>query len=505
MENFENLRPQNQLKIPYITAAWEKTNPRQDAWIVLAISMLAILPAWLHYDILSHDGAHLYIPLAKMFLSGKFQEAVSSPFKPLFLPLYELLIFLTAKITGFDLETSGRLVSMVSFLFAAVAIYKITDILFQDRAVSFLSVVMLLANRELLKCSVDCIKESLLIALVLWGNYFILKGIYSSGSKLRCFLAGCMFFVAGGLVRSTSLIFLIAWGMLWVFHKKQGAFVRLLVFLLPIAAVVAVYHLNSHYHWGLPFFRRSYALGKLTRLNLDALDLMKYSVNMIRQFLAKWYYVIAIFGFLGVHWLRKEVYTKFFLLVFIMFFLICTITSYFFIDRYIIAPVVAIYPLAAYALARSLRSGNAYVKIIACMTIAFCVFLWAQKVFTPPSPGKLARKEAGLWILSQMGPEKPLLTNRPRIGFYADTTPYVLSRFKNLEKKNQIIARKTPYWVKDKVVMSKLKGGKGLTMAVALDLGDESQEVKLLAEKLASWKLKPDKTFRDIQVYLPGS
>jgi len=59
MKNLENLRPQSQLKIPYITAVWEKTNSRQDAWIVLVISMVAIMPAWMNYDILARDGAHL--------------------------------------------------------------------------------------------------------------------------------------------------------------------------------------------------------------------------------------------------------------------------------------------------------------------------------------------------------------------------------------------------------------------------------------------------------------
>jgi len=131
--------------------------------------------------------------------------------------------------------------------------------------------------------------------------------------------------------------------------------------------------------------------------------------------------------------------------------------------------------------------------------------LWAGKAFTPPDPGKIARKEAGIWILSQIGPEKKLLTNRPRIGFYADTTPYVLSQFKTLKEKKQIIARKTPYRKKETVLISQLKGKNGLNMVVALDLEDESRETKIIAKKLASWKLKPDKTFGNIQVYLPGS
>ena len=41
-------------------------------------------------------------------------------------------------------------------------------------------------------------------------------------------------------------------------------------------------------------------------------------------------------------------------------------------------------------------------------------------------------------------------------------------------------------------------------MALALDMDEEFPETKILAKKLASWKLKPDKTFGNIQVYLPG-
>lgn len=505
MEDLQHLRKQDRLKIFDIMATCEKTGARQDPWIVFAVSICAILPAWLNYDITSRDGAHLYLQVAKMFLNGEFREAIYSPLMPLFLPLYEFLVFLMAKVTDLGLETSGRLVSVIGFLFSVVGMYKVADVLFHNRIISFLSVLMLLANRELLTCSVDCLKESLLVALVVWGNYCILKGI-SSEAKLRYFLAGCALFVAGGLVRSTALIFFVAWGMLWVVHKKQGVLVRLLVFLLPIVLIAAVYHLNIRHHWGLPFFRRSYGLGKLTcMINLDALTLMQYSVNMARQFLAKWYYIIAVFGFLGVYWLRKEAYTFFFLAVFAIFYLVCTVTGYFFIDRYIIASVVTIYPLAAYALVRSFRFGNTFVKIMCCITIVFLVFLWAQKAFSPPRPEKLARKEAGVWILGQVGHEKPLLTNRPRIGFYADTTPYVLSRFKNLQKKNQIIARKTPYLKNDVVLISKLKGKKGLTMVVALDLEEGSQEMNLLIQKFENWKIKPDKTFGNIRVYLPGS
>ena len=504
MEKLGNALTRNQSKaVISITGIKEKVLSMQDAWLVLAISICAILPAWINYDIISRDGAHLYIPVAKMFLNGEFKEAILSPLRPLFLPLYEFLVFLMARLTGLGLETSGRLVSVISFLFAAAGLYKVTHILFQNRAVSYLSVLLLIANRELLKCSVDCLKESLLVALVIWGNYFILKGIFSE-KRAGFFSTGCMLFIAGGLVRSTSLIFLAAWGVIWVFHKKTGILIRLLGFLAPIVSIGALYYLYRHDHWGLLFFRRSYGLSKLTLIDLDMMTLMNYSLNMIRQFLAKWYYILAIFGFAGVYRLRKETYSIFFLLAFTMFFFACSLTGFFFIDRYIIAPVIALYPLAAYAIFYSLQSGKTYMKVVAALSILFCIFLWAGKTFTPPDPGKVARKEAGMWILSKIGPEKKILTNRPRIGFYADTTPFVISKFESLEKKNQIIARKTPYWKKETVRISQLKGKKGLNMALALDMDEESPETKILAKKLASWKLKPDKTFGNIQVYLPG-
>ena len=505
MEKLENTLPRNQSKaLISIRGIREKALSVQDAWLVLVMSICAILPAWINYDIISRDGAHLYIPVAKMFLNGEFHEAIFSPLRPLFLPLYEFLVFLMAKLTGLGLETSGRLVSAISFLFAAAGLYRVAHILFQNRIISFLSVLLLIANRELLKCSVDCLKESLLVALVIWGNYFILRGI-SSEKRTRFFFIGCTLFIAGGLVRSTSLIFLAAWGMVWVFHKKTGILIRLLGFLTPIVSIFVLYHLFNHSHWGLLFFRRSYGLSRLTRIDLDVMTLMNYSLNMIRQFLAKWYYIIAIFGFAGVYRLRKETYSILFMLLFIMSFLACSLTGFFFIDRYIIVPVIAIYPLAAYAIFHSIRSGKTHVRVVSALTIFFCIFLWAGKAFTPPDAGKLARKEAGMWILSQMGPEEKVLTNRQRIGFYADTTSFVLSKFESLEKKNQIIARKTPYWKKETVRISQLKGKKGLNMAVALDMNQESPETKILAEKLAHWNLKPDKTFGNIQVYLPGS
>ena len=161
--------------------------------IVFFISILALLPAWINYDIISTDGVYFYIPVARLFLEGNFHEALYGKLEPLFpLPLYEILIFITAKITGFSLETSSRLVASSAYVLGSIGIYKITKQIANNRITALISVLFYLSNRKLLEYSVDCLKESLLICLILWANFLIIKGINSSSRKksdllyLRC-------------------------------------------------------------------------------------------------------------------------------------------------------------------------------------------------------------------------------------------------------------------------------------------------------------------------------
>ena len=487
-------------------AKWMSLTPLRDAYAVLIVSALALAPAWINYDIISNDGASYYLPITELLREGKFLENIHSGLRPLIVPLYEILIAVTATITGLGLETSGRLVSAVCFLLAAVGMYKTADVLFRNRAISFVSVLLLLANRELLECSVDCLKESLLAALVIWGNFFMLKGLPVQG-RARFILLGCAFFLAGGFVRSTSLIFLVAWGLLWVFHRKERLFVRAFVFLLPILLFLALYYLNSRYSWEMPLFHRSYNVAVLLKDGFSTFGLLENFIETIRQFLAKWYYLIAIFGAIGWCALRRETYARLFLLVFTLFFLVLALTEFFTIDRYTILPVVALYPLAAYALVSSLRSGNRFAKMAAGLTIVFCFFLWGQKAFTPADPHKVARKEAGEWIVSRVGPRKELVTNKTSIGFYARTTPYDIVALTDLESDSQVIAKKSKYsyFKRKKVRASDLSDAHGLTMVVALDLDDKARETGLIKQKLEAWRLEPDKTIGTIEIYLPGS
>jgi len=143
-------------------------------------------------------------------------------------------------------------------------------------------------------------------------------------------------------------------------------------------------------------------------------------------------------------------------------------------DRYVLAPVVWLYPAAAYMVITSVRSVNRLVKLFAVLAIISCPIMWADKAFSPPDPYKLARKEAGEWILSRAGPDKEVITNRSRIAFYAH------GKFVPLA--NPIVTKEAH-------------------LCIAVDIRKE--DGKAVKERLDTIGIKPDRTFKTIYVYLP--
>ena len=115
---------------------------------ILILSILALIPIWINFDIISPDSVRRYLPVAQLFLEGRFHDALYGPHQPIFpLPLYEFSVFLMAKTTGFDLELSGRLVSSLSFVLGSFGIYKVTELIFKNRSMALLSVIFFISNK----------------------------------------------------------------------------------------------------------------------------------------------------------------------------------------------------------------------------------------------------------------------------------------------------------------------------------------------------------------------
>jgi len=109
----------------------------------------------------------------------------------------------------------------------------------------------------------------------------------------------------------------------------------------------------------------------------------------------------------------------------------------------------------------------------AVIALISCMVLWAHLSFTPPDPDKLARRDAGEWVLSRLGPGHEILTNRDRLAFYAKGTGLPLGAFN------------------------------GTPMDKVLAIDTDEEDGKMLQEKLDNQGILPDKRFGSILIYLP--
>lgn len=472
---------------------------------VFFVSILALIPAWVNYDIISMDGAVLYVPVAKLFLEGNFYEALYGKLEPLFpLPLYEFLIFMTAKITGFSLETSSRLVASSAYVLGSIGIYKITKEIANNKIAALISVLFYLSNRKLLEYSVDCLKESLLICLILWANFLIIKGINSTGRKKPIyFISGIFLFLSGIMVRGTSLIFLTAWLIIWIFHKKDNFLIRALVFIVPVTAVMTLIVTMPD----IPLFRNSLNipeyLGGFGASYSNTTDFMNAVTNLMSDFMAKTYYLAGFFGIIGIYFYRSTPYAKHLAITLLIFFEVFLGMGWNNTGReairYMIAPIIYLLPIASYAVVSSIGSSSKFLKYLAILAVISAPFLWAGKAFTPPDADRLARKEAGVWIMSKCGKEKVIITNRRRIAFYAQGYPAMNNVFPDFKKKHMAIG-----WEREAgtVRLKDVIEQKTLKKVVAMDyLSDDF--AKSWVSMLDDLGIKPDRKFRSIYVYIP--
>ena len=156
-------------------------------------------------------------------------------------------------------------------------------------------------------------------------------------------------------------------------------------------------------------------------------------------------------------------------------------------------------PLAAYAVVTSLSSSTRTWNVLALLAIIAAPLLWADLALTPPDPDRLARKEAGIWLLSQVGPKKDIVSNEIRINFYAQGNILYLLPFSSPDKMKRVIAKKSPEATK--IVLSDVIDRNLLKMPIAIDINHE--DGKPLKDLLDKKGIRPDRVFRSIYVYVP--
>lgn len=387
------------------------------------IACAAIVPLWMNFDIISMDGAFQYIPSAELFLDGRFKEALMRPQ----LPLYPMLMALVAWITGLDLELAGRALSVLCFVLSAPAMFLLARLVTGSTNAAIVSVVFLISNPQLLVSSVDCLKESLFICLILWGNYLVMKWAESGDSRKKAFfLVGSVLIVLACAVRTIAVFFIVTWLLLWVFHKKQGFLFRLLLLLLPVVLAVSMVVIFS----GSPFFeRKGFAIFTLLSVLPGPRGILEGIPLAIMLFLKIGGPLVMCFAFAGFFLSEKTRYLQHALIVLGLFFILFVMMGRWTSDRYVLSPVIWLYPLAANAVVLSWGSSHKIAKFAAVLAVASGILAWLHAASIPPDPARVARKHAGQWILDQLGPGQRVYTNRPRIGYYARAIPVDLGKY----------------------------------------------------------------------------
>ena len=435
------------------------------ALLVILASALALVPSWLNYDIIANDGAFQYIPVAELFLQGRFKDAFLTPQ----LPLFPLAIAGVSALTGLDPELSGRMVAAIAFIIAALGVYRLGMLTTKQRWMALLAVLFMITNRELVEDSVDCLKESLLMAFILWGNVFILRWVEER--RLWQLSVGIFLLLSGGLLRSTALFFIGAWLILWAFHQRRGMALRVGLIASPAVVVLLLWFIDPT----LPIFIRSYNLGLILKPEHTPLFLLTAAGKTINEFLVTGNPVVMLFAFAGLYWMRAGVYARQAMVVLLIYLLIMTMWGHVFSGRYLLAPIVWLYPLAAYSVHAAWKSRRMIWKTCAVLAVLSCVALWVYQAQIPPDKDKLARKDAGQWILAQIGPGQEIMSNRMRLVFYAKGVPVHLEKIK-------------PH---------------GPYPCIAVDVDtDDGRRFKARWDKAG---LRSDKVFRTIHVYLPKS
>jgi hypothetical protein len=493
-------------RIRHLDRSLKGIKPLAAGACVAALSALLLVPVWFRFDVVSKDGVHQYIPMGRFLLEGRFHEAISGPLGSSFpLPLYESFLALTARLTGFSLQTSGRLASAFFFVLGAVGIFFLAETLFKRRTVAFAALFLYLSNRLLLQNSVDCLKESLIVCIVLWGNYFIVRGL-DLGNRAVHILAGAAILLTGIMVRSTTLVFLLAWMVVWIFHKRGGLLFRLVVVVVPVAVIVALAWKYPEF----PLFRRSLSMMFIFRIignfASDKLGMLLWVVDLLRYFLKRSHYLAAFFGLWGLFHYRKNAYARHFVICMAIFLLVfMSRTRSFFSDRYMLAAVIYLMPMAAAMLVHALESRTSrLLPGLALVTLLFCPFLWGAEAFASPDPDKLARKEAGEYILSRIGPSWDIISNREQISLYAEGSLVNIERPPADDDPDRFVAfRNTDLKTRSKKITLRVvvRGGSVLK-PIAMDT--LLQEDMVWIRMLDRQGIKPDRIVRTIYIYLPA-
>jgi hypothetical protein len=403
---------------------------RKNLIILVSFGLLLRLYAFSQIYMISLDGAFQYIPVAKLFSQGDYLQALLQRQ----LPLYPFLISALSYITG-DLEVSGQLISIIFSLLAVFPLYLIGKSLFGPRA-GFWAAIFYIFHPLMLQSSVDVLKEGLLIFLLLSSVYCSLR--FLQEGERQWLIWTIVLAIVGALVRVITLEVLLLMG-LWLGYKALRERVRdrklahryLWVVIVAIG-VIAAFVIPGILGWEFfvekkPFIRATsilhqwfvYELPRVSQIGAGAL-------TIIGTFVKKAYPIPFLLALFGLGWrVRAQEFSaeEKYLALLIGLLIIIFFPLLYASDRYLLPAIFLLYLWAGFGFVklRELldRRFTRYPMVNA--TILIMVLLIASIPFAlqPQRLDKIGRKEAGLWLREQVLSPPLILTDDPRVAYYA--------------------------------------------------------------------------------------
>ncbi len=407
-----------------------KKEDRNNLIILLSFGLVLRLYAFSQIYMITLDGALQYIPAAKLFYHGAYLQALLQPQ----LPLYPFLISILSHLTG-DFELAGQLISILFSLLAVFPLYFIAKSLFGPRP-AFWTTVLYLINPLMLESSVDVLQEGVVIFFFFFSVYFSLR--FLQEEKKRWLIWTVVFAIAGGLVRIGALVVLVVLG-LWLGYevlrgrlRERKLAYRYLWVLVAVAGITLIFVVPGVLGWEFLITKKPYKLieGIFCRWFVYEWPSLSQiggsALSIVGRFIEKSYPLPFLLALFGLWWrikAREFSAEERYLALLIGVLIIILFPNLYASGRYHLPAIFLSYLWAGFGFVkiRELIEGrftrypglSSVIPVIILLVTVLPISLQPQRL------DKIGRKEVGLWLRERTLAPPLILTDDPRVAYYA--------------------------------------------------------------------------------------
>jgi len=468
-----------------------KKEDKENLIILLSFGLLLRLYTFSQIYMIAIDGAFQYIPVAKLYYHGEYLQALAQPQ----LPLYPFLISLLAHVIG-DFELAGQLISIIFSLLAVFPLYLIGRSIFGPRA-AFWTTILYLINPLMLYCSVDVLKEGLLVFLFLSSVYCSLR--FLQEGKRRWLLWTVVFAAAGALVTIIALVVLVVMGV-WLGYgslcgrvKERELAYRYLWVVMAVVGIVLIFLIPGVLGWEFLITKKPYKVIEGIFYRWFVYDwpglsqIGQSALAIVGRFIEKAGALPFNLALFGLGWRVKvkefgaeERYLASLIGVLIVIFFPNLIAS----GRYHLPGIFLLYLWAGFGFAkiRELinRRFKRYPRLAAITLVMILLATILPISLKPQRLDKIGHKEVGLWLREHTLTLPLILTDDYRVAYYAGGT-YALIPPKATPKE---IVEKGRKEKADYLVVE----GKGTGISDAFSPFEKKGELELVLHHPYGWK-----------------